>query len=120
MLSILSERLKQLRKEKKKTQQDIADYLGITRPAYTAYERGYRQPDYKTLEKLADCYDVSTDYLLGRIDNPKGIQIQPGRGKDNLFFWNLEDLDEEDIQHVKETIEFLRKRARKKKEDNNK
>ena len=67
---MLSVRLISLRKSHKKTQQDVADYLGLTRPAYTAYERGNRQPDYTILQKLADYYDVSTDYLLGRSDNP--------------------------------------------------
>lgn len=66
---MLSTRLTSLRKEKKKTQQEMADFLGITRPAYTAYERGNRQPDYEILQKLADFFEVSTDYLLGRTDN---------------------------------------------------
>lgn len=61
-------RLSSLRKEKKKTQQDLADYLGLSRPAYTAYERGNRQPDYDILQKIADYFDVSVDYLLGRTD----------------------------------------------------
>lgn len=68
---MLPERLIKLRKENKKTQQQIADYLGITRPAYTAYERGNRQPDYEILQKLADFYDVTVDYLLGRTDTPE-------------------------------------------------
>lgn len=65
---MLSVRLRSLRKEKKKTQQDMADLLGITRPAYTAYEAGNRTPDYTLLEKIADFFEVSTDYLLGRTD----------------------------------------------------
>jgi Helix-turn-helix. len=65
---LLSKRLSLLRKEKKKTQQEMADYLGITRPAYTAYETGNRHPDYDTLQKIADYFDVSVDYLLGRTD----------------------------------------------------
>lgn len=69
---MLAKRLSNLRNEFKKTQQQMADFLGITRPAYTAYERGTRQPDYETLKKLADFFDVSTDYLLGRTDEPQG------------------------------------------------
>ncbi|MGE7623552.1 helix-turn-helix domain-containing protein [Viridibacillus sp. NPDC096237] len=67
---MLGSRLIYLRKQKGKTQQDIAKVIGITRPAYTAYETGKRNPDYDTLEKIADYYDVSTDYLLGRSDSP--------------------------------------------------
>lgn len=65
---MLAKRLKELRKLKRKTQQDVADYLGITRPAYTAYEQGNRNPDYDLLDKLASYFNVSTDYLLGRED----------------------------------------------------
>ncbi|MEZ0482609.1 helix-turn-helix domain-containing protein [Planococcus sp. SSTMD024] len=63
---MLSQRLKELRNRKKRTQQDVAKYLGLTRPAYTAYESGNRNPDYETLVKIADYFDVTTDYLLGR------------------------------------------------------
>lgn len=66
---MLRHRLVQLRKEFNKTQSDIAKVLEITRPAYTAYEKGSRNPDYETLDKLANYFEVTTDYLLGRSDN---------------------------------------------------
>lgn len=65
---MLSARLAYLRKLNNKKQEDMANYLGISRPAYTAYESGRRQPDYAALQKLADFFKVSTDYLLGRCD----------------------------------------------------
>ncbi|MGE7841397.1 helix-turn-helix domain-containing protein [Lysinibacillus sp. NPDC093712] len=75
---MLGVRLKYLRKSDNKTQQDIADILGITRPAYTAYEQGKRNPDYEILEKIADYYNVSIDYLLGRTDNKRALHTQAG------------------------------------------
>ncbi|MGG1215300.1 helix-turn-helix domain-containing protein [Micromonospora provocatoris] len=75
---MLGVRLKYLRKSNNKTQQDIADILGITRPAYTAYEQGKRNPDYEILEKIADYYNVSIDYLLGRTDNKGALHTQAG------------------------------------------
>ncbi len=75
---MLGVRLKYLRKSNNKTQQDIADILGITRPAYTAYEQGKRNPDYEILEKIADYYNVSIDYLLGRTDNTGALHTQAG------------------------------------------
>ena len=62
---MLGKRLTLLRKERDKTQEDIATVIGITRPAYTAYESGRRHPDYDTLVRLAEYYSVTTDYLLG-------------------------------------------------------
>ncbi len=54
------------RKAAGKTQQDVADYLGISRQAYSNYENGKREPDYETLLKLGEYFGKSLDYLLGR------------------------------------------------------
>lgn len=58
------------RKALKKTQQEIADYLGISRQAYSNYETGKREPDYETLLKLGEYLDCSIDYLLGKKNDP--------------------------------------------------
>lgn len=75
-------KLIELRKEKKLTQSDLAEVLGISRQAYSNYEAGKRQPDNETMLKLAEYYNVSVDYLLGRNENNelsnssrKGIKI---------------------------------------------
>ncbi len=56
--------IKKLRLEKGLSQKDVAKYLGVTQQAYANYERGARQADYSTLEKLAVFFNVSIDYLL--------------------------------------------------------
>ena len=58
--------LKSLREEKRITQDDIASMLNIKRQTYSAYERNKSLPDINILSKLADYFNVSTDYLLGR------------------------------------------------------
>jgi transcriptional regulator with XRE-family HTH domain len=57
--------LKELRLKKNKTQQDVANYLGITRAAYSHFENSRNEPDISTLKKLAEYFEVSSDYLLG-------------------------------------------------------
>lgn len=59
------ENLASIRKELHFTQQEIADYLGISRQAYSNYESGKREPDYETLLKLGEYFNCSIDYLLG-------------------------------------------------------
>jgi len=61
---------KELRKKNKKTQLEIAEYLGLTPRAIRYYERGERRPDFDGLIKLADYFNVSLDYLVGRSSNP--------------------------------------------------
>ncbi|MBD8522387.1 helix-turn-helix domain-containing protein [Lysinibacillus fusiformis] len=95
---MLGVRLKYLRKSNNKTQQDIADILGITRPAYTAYEQGKRNPDYEILEKIADYYNVSIDYLLGRTDNKDALHKQAGISDDDYNRLNA---------YQKEVIDFF-------------
>jgi len=69
-MSFFSERVKTLRKERSMTQRQVANALGITERSYQRYE-AENNPNNETLIKLADYFDVSTDYLLGRSDNPK-------------------------------------------------
>lgn len=65
----LNVRLKKLRKSKKMTQEQLSNKLGIKRSTYAKYETGENEPDYEMLQKLANFFDVSTDYLLGFTDN---------------------------------------------------
>ena len=62
-----------IRKLSKKTQQNVADYLGISRVAYTNYENDNREPDIKTLIKIADYFSVSLDELIGRSSQASSI-----------------------------------------------
>lgn len=64
----LGKRLKELREEKDKTQQEIADILGVGRATIAGYETKGKQPDHSKLKQLADYFGVSLDYLLGRTD----------------------------------------------------
>lgn len=64
------ERLKQLRTEKGLTQKEIAQFLGIATNAYQNYEYDKREMNITVLRTLADYFDVSIDYLVGRSDDP--------------------------------------------------
>ncbi|WP_322180417.1 helix-turn-helix domain-containing protein [Neglectibacter caecimuris] len=63
---MLYKRIKELRKEEKKTQADMGAVLGMSQRAYGHYENGDRDMSPEVLIALADYYDVSIDYLLGR------------------------------------------------------
>ena len=71
------ERLKALRQKKGLYQKNIAAYLGIDRTTYVKYENGVSEPDYQTLMKLADFFDVTVDYLLGK-SNTAQSERSPG------------------------------------------
>lgn len=67
-MKIFQERLIELRKLNKKTQRDVANILKIAQPSYVRYENGSSEPSLENLVKLADYFDVSIDFLLGRTD----------------------------------------------------
>ena len=70
-MSSFPDRLKELRKVKGVTQKATAEFIGITEQHFQQYEYGKHKPNIETLTKLADYFEVSADYLLGRSDNPK-------------------------------------------------
>ena len=63
-----SERLKEIRNERKLTQKEVAKQLNISTTCYAGYEQGYREPDYQTLRKICKYFNVTSDYLLGLED----------------------------------------------------
>ncbi len=67
--------IRKLRQEKGITQNELSNYLGLTPKMVSFYELGERFPPYDIINKLADYFDVSTDYLLGRseIKNPEKL-----------------------------------------------
>lgn len=67
---ILNERLKNLRIKNGVTQKAIAEGIGVTSVSVQRFEYGTAKPKLDTVIKLADFFNVSTDYLLGRSDNP--------------------------------------------------
>jgi transcriptional regulator with XRE-family HTH domain len=66
-----AERLPLLRKSKKITQKQLAEALGINTRTIQYYESGDKRPDFDGLIRLADYFDVSIDYLVGRSDDPR-------------------------------------------------
>lgn len=61
-----NEILREERKKREMTQQEVANYLNMAQASYALYETGKNIPTTENIIKLADLYKVSTDYLLGR------------------------------------------------------
>ena len=67
--STFAKRLRKLLERKEVSQSKLAEYVGVTRQAISAYSLGTSVPDIDKFEKIADFFEVSTDYLLGRTDS---------------------------------------------------
>ena len=67
---MLLQRVRELREDHDLKQRELAEYLDVKQTTYSKYELGKIDIPIEALIKLADYYHVSTDYLLGRTDEP--------------------------------------------------
>ena len=104
-----SERLKELRKQARLTQVELAGKLGIVQSSYADWERGKKKPTQDNLVKIAQVLNVSVDYLVGnseeKTDDFENIEL--------LFRMNSKGLtDEEKAVFKKELIQFMEERKK--------
>jgi len=108
---VLGERLRDLRKNRSMTQEELGKIINVTKVSVSGYENGNRSPDTETLQKIADFFDVSTDYLLGR-DDPKD-QLEHYKNKiakefpdADLMFEDMESLSADQLEEVYKFIKY--------------
>jgi transcriptional regulator with XRE-family HTH domain len=123
-MTAFNERFRELRKKKGLSQRELANVLHMSNSTVAMYETGKRQPDFESLEKIADFFNVDIDYLLGRKDTTHRIvEVHPeyyenetvraitDRLRTNpeygLLFKAAADLKPEDIELVQKFIERM-------------
>lgn len=74
-MSVIGTRIKELRLNKKVTQKEIAEGIGVSSVSIQRFEYGSVRPSLDTLIALADFFDVSLDFLTGRNDNPNSHKL---------------------------------------------
>ena len=89
----MGEKLKSLRIEKKLTQKQVADRIGLATSAISSYESGTRYPSYDILVKMTHIFHVSSDYLLG-ITNQRNVDVS--------------GLNDNEIELISQLVETLR------------
>ena len=103
--NITGKRLRDLREKKNVSQAEVANFLGIERTTYTAYESGKSRP-VRCLNKLAQYYHVSIDYILGLSESPlpKEIRFDSLEEKEKTLLLNYWELNETGRKKVDEYI----------------
>ena len=74
MKETFGNRIRRLREEKNLKQEQVASVLRVNRKAVSHYENDIREPSFEILIKMAELYNVRTDYLLGR-DTCRGLAV---------------------------------------------
>jgi transcriptional regulator with XRE-family HTH domain len=123
---MFGKRIKELRKKKGLTQKSLASYLGISDRAIGYYENEQRTPPPDILQKIADFFDVSVDYLLGRTDkrnintsddvDERLHKVMQELGPDVLLaFYDLPNMTDEEKENVITLLEVIKAKREKQK-----
>ena len=98
-------RLRDARELRKLNQGELAHLAGLQASAVSHFETGRRKPSFDNLKRLADALKVTTDFLLGRVDDPSGLA-----GADRIYR-HLAQIKGSDRSFAEDMIEMLAKRA---------
>lgn len=109
---MFADELMKLRKENNLTQQQLADKLGLSRSTIGMYEKGQREPNFETLELIADFFNVRMERLIGKTtsnssdeDNYSNLKFN---SKIQLELYNtINNLPDELIQQALDYIDYL-------------
>ncbi len=108
-------RLKQLREEKGLLQNDLAKYLGVSIPAIGYYESGKRDMSTETLIALAEYFNVTTDYLLGKSNERNPSNLDSDKINIGLSKKDYNPPTKEQQEKIEEFAKFVLKDNLKKK-----
>lgn len=98
-MSEFSERLTNLRESRGWSKTYTANKLKLNLPTYANYEYGRREPDLETVERIADLFDVTADYLMGRKSSPNVVIKKPtdlNEALDSVMSFDGKPLNEHD------------------------
>jgi len=112
--SKFSARLRAARDLRGLSQSELADRAGLKPSAVSHFETGKRAPSFDNLKKLADALEVSTDYLLGRTDDPKPTDRTAAGPTYDKLFRDAEKMSEENLQILSGFAEMLAKKRKQK------
>ena len=111
------DRLIKLRKELNLTQEELAQKIGYTRTAISAWEIGRNEPSNADTIKLAEYFGVSTDFLLGKSDirNPENTDLD--KLQIGLSAKDYSNISDEQLKQIKDFAKYVLKDNKKDKED---
>ncbi|MGF9726960.1 helix-turn-helix domain-containing protein [Bacillus safensis] len=117
MIYLFGKRITTLRKKAGLTQVELAKKLNVTRSALSQYELGTREPNYDLLLKIADFFEVTVDYLIGRSDNPDYKIIDDNKIESDpdlqIAFNAATDFSEEARKQTIDFINYIREKEKK-------
>jgi len=121
MTELFGKKLKALRTSRKISQKEFGKIFGLAESTIGMYERDERRPDFELLNKFADYFEVSTDYLLGRTDISEVSQEEKEEAEFQAFvndpelkrwYRELPKSKEEDLRMLRSMWEVIKKETK--------
>ncbi len=81
----LADNISSLRRKKKITQEQLAEFVGVTKASVSKWEKGETSPDIERCQKLADLYDTTIDNLVNFQTKQEGITVPPAPKRKHMF-----------------------------------
>ena len=103
--TIFPDRLRKARDKRALSQSQLAEKAGLPPSSISHFESGARKPSFDNLRRLANALNVSTDYLIGRVDQMDSI------GPAERIHRHLENLSSRDVELADEFLEMLKRRG---------
>lgn len=106
---MLGNNIKELRKQKHLTQKDLAKLMHVSQQTIGAWETERAIPGSDTLASLANLFNVSTDYLLGRDPKEDDLKTADLADDDTIFTFEGKPIPEQDLEYMKRLLRGGRK-----------
>lgn len=108
-MKLFGDKLRELRKKKQITQKELALILKLSESTIGMYERNERQPDYDTLNRIANYFKVTTDFLLGRTATYEESLSEDSFEDPELSLWfkDIKNSSPENREELKRFWEFI-------------
>ena len=108
MQDIFPERLKNAREKRNLTQNELGKMSNLPPSSIAHFETGSRKPSLANLRRLAIALEVTTDYLLGRVENFSFVESKTEEG--DSIFRDIENLSAKDLEFAKQMLKALAER----------
>lgn len=120
----IGQRLRELRIKKKMTAIELSQQMSVDKSTISKWESDNRSPDAESLKKLAEVLNVSTDYLLGKTDDPRPFPVEDTRSieerwkdptNDFLYamYGEVQNLTDEQKEEILNFVDYLKSKAEK-------
>ena len=99
---MIGQRIRDLRKQKRMSQTELAKSAGVSQTTVTAWETGKAEPSSSAVARLADIFNVTTDYLLGRPNKQETKKDDVEQSDDDVIMtWRGKPLSDEDRELIR-------------------